>query len=194
MYRTVEQHISRLQSFFDPSANVFLNAGTPNQPFRSALEQLGGGETLFDGTVVDRDMALCCVSGLWLWNNYLDRSHTISQSIDTISGSFWHGIMHRREGDYGNAKYWFRHVGQHPVFSELAQQSRQLAQTHPLSDHLLPPCRDGQWDPYVFVDLCEQANRTRRPTEGDAALRPWCQATQSAEWWILFDYCYQHAT
>ena len=45
-----------------------------------------------------------CMSGLWLLAGDLDRSHTISQSIGSAEGSFWHAIMHRREGDFGNSK------------------------------------------------------------------------------------------
>jgi hypothetical protein len=58
-------------------------------------------------------------AGLWLLAGQLDRSHTISQSIDSADGSYWHGIMHRREGDFSNANYWFRRVGRHPVLSRL---------------------------------------------------------------------------
>jgi hypothetical protein len=47
-------------------------------------------------------------AGLWLYVDDLDRSHHVSQSIETPVGSYWHGIMHRREGDFSNAKYWFR--------------------------------------------------------------------------------------
>lgn len=50
-------------------------------------------------------------AGLLLWNGDLDASHTISQHIEDITGSYWHGIMHRMEPDYSNAKYWFRKVG-----------------------------------------------------------------------------------
>ena len=46
-------------------------------------------------------------SALWLYVDELDRSHTISQGIHTATGSYWHGIMHRREGDFGNSHYWF---------------------------------------------------------------------------------------
>ncbi len=58
-------------------------------------------------------------AGLWLYIDELDRSHTISQSMDDATGSFWHGIMHRREGDFGNSHYWFRRVGHHPVMSRI---------------------------------------------------------------------------
>ena len=54
------------------------------------------------------DMAQACLAGLWLYHDFLDESHSISQEIATSTGSFWHGIMHRREPDPSNAKYWFR--------------------------------------------------------------------------------------
>jgi len=53
-------------------------------------------------------------AAIWLYVDDLDRSHTISQGIETEEGSFWHGIMHRREGDFSNAKYWFRRAGTLP--------------------------------------------------------------------------------
>lgn len=59
-------------------------------------------------------------SALWLYVDELDRSHSISQDIDDATGSYWHGIMHRREGDFPNAHYWFRKVGSHPAIKELA--------------------------------------------------------------------------
>ena len=69
---------------------------------RETLEGLSNA-ALFEGhEVIDRDMADACLSGLWLRFDFLDRSHTISQDIHTSTGSFWHGIMHRREPDWSN--------------------------------------------------------------------------------------------
>ncbi len=44
----------------------------------------------------------------------------VSQSISDAPGSFWHGIMHRREGDFGNSHYWFRRAGAHPAMEAIA--------------------------------------------------------------------------
>lgn len=59
------------------------------------------------------------VAALWLYIDELDRSHVVSQGIDDTTGSFWHGIMHRREGDFSNSHYWFRKVGVHPAMAQM---------------------------------------------------------------------------
>ena len=53
-------------------------------------------------------------AGLLLYIDDLDGSHERSQSIESDEGSYWHGIMHRREGDFWNSKYWFRRAGSLP--------------------------------------------------------------------------------
>ncbi len=153
-----------------------LDAGEPN---REAAERLRGLNvvTLFAPvTVRDPVAARACLAGLWLRCNDLDQSHRISQEIHTPDGSFWHGIMHRREGDFGNSKYWFRRVGRHPVFEPLAAEAKAL--------DVFP---SGEWDPYQFVDLVEACLSWPNP-EPEPLLR-----LQQAEWQLLFDHCYRHA-
>jgi hypothetical protein len=53
--------------------------------------------------------------GLWLYVDDLERSHTLSQGLEDETGSYWHGIMHRREGDFGNSHYWMRRCARHPL-------------------------------------------------------------------------------
>lgn len=54
-------------------------------------------------------------AGIWLYVDELELSHRLSQAMDSQTGSYWHAIMHRREGDFDNALYWIRRMGRHPV-------------------------------------------------------------------------------
>jgi hypothetical protein len=165
-----------------------LGPGVPNQAVYATLRELKASDLFDDCTVIDPQMADCCLSGLWLAHNFLDQSHTISQGVPTASGSFWHGIMHRREPDYANAKYWFRRVGEHPVFPSLASRAGELAAQHPVDDRAAFLVDCANWDPFAFVDLC-QAVAVGRASSGLL-----CRHVAWAEWELLFDYCYRAAS
>jgi len=164
-----------------------LQAGTPDRAARTALEALSAQTAFAHANVADPDMAACCISAAWLLHDYLDESHRISQEIDTPSGSFWHGIMHRREGDFSNAKYWFRRVGRHPVLETLGQRAAELAAVRGEERAGAKFISGGAWDPFAFVDLCEAAIRQQ---SRDTDL---CRDIQQVEWELLFDHCYRAA-
>jgi hypothetical protein len=44
----------------------------------------------------------------------LDRAHTIVQSAAEKEAAYIHGMIHRVEGDFSNARYWFHRAGPHP--------------------------------------------------------------------------------
>ncbi len=105
--------------------------------------------------------AIALKAGLYQVHDALHRSHSFSQSIEGKgrhqAGDYWHAIMHRREPDYGNSKYWFRHVGQHPLFEELSQHAtRVLDRTqHPVASSWKSKVCGNGWDADAFVDLAE---------------------------------------
>ena len=93
---------------------------------------------------------------LLLWHDHLDASHTISQGIEEADGSFVHAIMHRREPDAWNSKYWWRRVGDHPAFPEIGRRVSRLltGEKSELAQRLVT---GGQWDASAFVDACDSA-------------------------------------
>src|SRR5262245_45894685 len=92
-----------------------LGPGTPNRAVHTQLAGLTLAKAFVGHTIADEDMAKACLAGIWLHHDFLDESHAISQEIRTATGSYWHAIMHRREPDAENSKYWWRRVGDHPV-------------------------------------------------------------------------------
>jgi hypothetical protein len=161
-----------------------LGPGTPNQALRPLLDKLSVPSAFAHSSIRDADMAACCCAALWLYHDFFDESHRLSQDIATPSGSYWHGFLHRREPDYGNAKYWFRRVGNHPVFEPLRQAAAELAKREPHAEFLV---RQQAWDPFAFIDLCEKSASNGSPTE------MLCRRIQQREWELLFDFCYRAA-
>ncbi len=108
------------------------------------------------------ETALAVKSGLLLWNDDLDGSHTIAQDLDDSHGAYLHGVMHRREPDYGNSKYWFRRVGAHPLFPQLRTAALELLAEAPSNDRFRKALESQpEWDAFRMVDWCESAKDER---------------------------------
>lgn len=114
------------------------------------------------------------VAGLWLYVDDLDASHVVSQSLDTPTGSFWHGIMHRREGDFSNSHYWFRKVGRHPAMARIDLAGGGLG----------AGTDAGHYDAHQLIDRVEASVR-------QGLTPPDLVALQRHEWLALFEWCAQ---
>lgn len=142
-------------------------------------------EELLGGAIRDRDMAQAVRAGLLLRAELDDESHTVSQNIETPEGSFWHGIMHRREPDYSNSKYWFRRVDGHKLFSTLPACGAEEDLSDPAFERLTD---SGRWDPYYFVDLCSSCIQGPK-----SHLAKTLESLQAREIDALFAFCAQAA-
>jgi hypothetical protein len=165
-----------------------LGPGNPEEDARAQLEALRLETAFAPHPVCDAEMAMACLAGLWLYHNFLNDAHFISQDIHTPTGNYWHGLVHRREPDFNNAAYWFHRVGRHPIFGPLRQTAAQLAAAEP---HLEPTARflieQTEWDPFAFIQLCKAV------LEGQSHSEMLCRHIQQREWELLFDYCYCRA-
>lgn len=138
-------------------AGPSLVQSAPRRPdFEDALSERALAE-LFP--TLSRPARLALSAGLLQIHDFWDSSHQAAQLADDLGerpvSAYWHGIAHRREPDPGNAGYWFRRVGRHPVFAPLASAVGPILQSAPggsqLADRLTPR---GSWDPYAFIDVC----------------------------------------
>ena len=162
-----------------------LGPGRPRQgAWRNSLTGLSDAELVGVEArdLADPDSAACVRAGLLLFADDLDAAHRIAQAVSSSEGSFWHGIVHRREGDFGNAEYWFRRVGEHPVYREIVERDL------PRSPGAAEALRGGRWDPFQVVRLVEECVAGRRP-----ALQEALEELQEREMLLLLGHCFRQA-
>jgi hypothetical protein len=116
--------------------------------------------------------------GLFNAVDAIHEAHTIFQDAKTDLGSYWHGVMHRREGDFDNARYWFRRAGSLPFFSALHRAA---------SEFSADMAKQADWDPYLFTGQCEQARFGAEEIVAELV------RLQRAEFETLFSYTWRQS-
>lgn len=130
-------------------------------------EQLTGGKVLADSSYPRLVRA-----GLMYAYDAIDECHRIVQEIASDEASYWHGMVHRREGDFENARYWFRRTGRLAAFAEMHAQAASVSALMG---------RQSDWDPYVLVGECEQVRFGGDQNQKELV------ALQKIEFGVMFD-------
>lgn len=175
-----------IQKFFETSHAPDLGPG-PRPGIKTEAELNKHLEKALGDSDIKSEQRKLIKALVLLWHDHLDAAHEIAQDIANPTGSFIHGIMHRREPDYGNAAYWFRRVGKHPAFEGIANRAGKVfdAKDGVLVKKVIP---GGDWDPFAFINACELAERSN-----DAGQRETLKELQAIETFALFDWlCSAH--
>lgn len=172
-----------IQKLFETSEPPDLGPG-PRPGIKPEAELYKSLDRLFAGANAQGEQLELVRALLLLWHDHLDAAHKIAQDVGSASGSFVHGIMHRREPDYGNAAYWFRRVGKHPAFGEIAPRVTKALGAKGDGELARKLTRGGEWDAFAFISACEGAARSSDGDGTKEALRK-VQAIETA---ALFDW------
>ena len=145
-----------------------------NEPARTLLKSVPAANLFPASENPDAPLA-----GLYLYFSCFEEAHQLANDCETREGNLWHGILHRLEGDFGNAAYWFRKAGPHAVYERIAPEAAMVLRQRPMAEF-----RIGRWDPFAFLSFCERA-RSQPGSEQELA----AMEIQRLEWQILFDHC-----
>ncbi len=148
-----------------------LNWDLPGKIRDASDEIISGGKPIADPKVfaLVRGALLNAVDAL-------DAAHRIFQDDSSDLGSYWHGVMHRREGDFDNARYWFRRAGRLLISDTLHGAAAQVSPNM---------AKQNSWDAYLLTGMCEQAKF------GDIEAIPECLRLQRIEFDELLSYCWR---
>jgi hypothetical protein len=181
-----DAQVDRLSS----GARAVLRLGGPGVYGELVPSQSGSAEAraalatlrdILDGPVGDRGEAQCLIAALWLRHDFLDESHHIVQKIESRSGAYWHAVMHRREGDFSNSKYWFARAEGHAGYAALAVRADDLLRQVPADKQIFRITARG-WNPSALVDLVEDVYQ--KPSDPRHAI---AVTLQRLEWQNMFE-------
>ncbi|QHT62685.1 hypothetical protein GXP70_23705 [Paenibacillus lycopersici] len=157
-----------------------LQALMPKKAWDAALDRRIADLPLITSRAAGREQTelVALMAGLHLLNESLDASHSHAQEIEHDStGAYWHGIMHRMEGDFSNGNYWFHNAGAHPAMRKLQERAADwIRNSTVLSDLPSGAVRDGiaaiagqaRWNPNAFTSMValQESGKVSEETRG----------------------------
>lgn len=138
--------------------------------------------------VKDAEEAQAVLAAYWLFLDGLHEAHGLVQDLVGPTGAFWHAIMHRLEGDFSNAKYWYDRCSTHRVMKLLGAVATDVAGKEAAKDPAIQRIVSGAWNAHALVDLVASIHDKPNDPRFSAAIR-----LQQIEWHTLFHHCVREA-
>jgi hypothetical protein len=190
----------------DPTANLMrdLFPSSVRESFlKRHLDQTDPNTLIADGNTELSEHRALLLAALHLFNDDLDPSHVICQGFgrESIAGNYWHGIIHRREPDFDNARGWFGRAEQWEGLLQIRDGVQELLQrvllmpeyghardtAFALKRHL---DAEGIWNAGHFLDMCTAFGEREEKEEMEERL---LREIQEAEMIAALDWTYRCA-
>ena len=122
-------------------------------------------------------------AALYLYFDCFEEAHNIANDHEgSTEGNWIHAIVHRREPDAGNSRYWYARVNVPAKISgEIAREALAILKEQPVKE--LEPLvqkleKSKRWEPEAFVGLCDQFRKKDPSVPGYGVLAK----IQESEW------------
>ena len=174
--------IKKILELLPPRDRLFLRLerGKSVEVGRKAVAQLTAKEA-----GVGEDRLLFVQSALYIYFDCFKEAHQIAQDHEGLFGNWLHAILHRREPDAGNSKYWYARIKIPSKVSQgIAQEALKVLGAHPTKDleaFQKKLAKEGEWVSEAFVDLCEKVQSGKPDSSDYQALAQ----IQEIEWFNL---------
>ncbi len=121
-------------------------------------------------------------SALYIYFDCFEEAHQIAQDHEGLPGNWLHAVLHRREPDAGNSKYWYHRVSApSEVLAGIGKEALEVmgknppAEVSPLFHEI---SESGKWRSEAFVDACEKVRKKDSTSPAYKVLAE----IQGAEW------------
>ncbi|MSU32498.1 MAG: hypothetical protein EXS25_07550 [Pedosphaera sp.] len=147
---------SSIQRFWDLTLTPTLPDldGGPRLGIRPKVSLQDSIDLLLSDLATAPRQSVLILATAFLFNDHHDDAHDLIEDLKCPEGCLIHSLLHRREPDYWNARYWLRRNPNHPIYrrltSYLKAQSMGAAEMIVFQRLTL----SGVVDPIALVDEC----------------------------------------
>ncbi len=163
-----------------------------NRAIKLKLESLDDVHLFAPVTIQNEAMVAAVRSLLYLWSGWVAEAATSAQSAPEKERDYIVALGERLQGLPDKAKTSFQKLNEHPVYERIVPLA--LEEMAPVNDPRLQRVRqilemDQRWEPFVFIDLFEQARAGKLTRPAEEIVR----RLQVMEFELLFAHGYGQA-